>query len=48
MTRHVFNCLECGAENELDPSVVALCSEVWTDCNECGKKQRIPLHGADA
>jgi len=42
---HGFECMRCGAFNELDPAVVELCVEHWTSCDECGKRQALKLRG---
>lgn len=42
---HRWECPECGEENELDPSVVELCVEHWTTCEECGNRVAFDLAG---
>ena len=45
MTEYTYICDDCGTENGLAPAVVELCSEHWTDCDECGSRWKFNLSG---
>lgn len=43
-----WECPNCGQTNNLVPSVVDLCVEVWESCEGCGNTYSFDLRGKSA